>query len=205
MIINNEMNKEMYNELLETKEISSLSFNEKDLRDWSHTLNSVSGLSYKRRQLGDDELDEFKVPAALRDLVVPRKISRELGEDFRDFKGASYTKYSENLDKHGMQGAQLLDAVKFNRISKGIVGSRKASNASMVSITEESKEVTIDSISDRLVNLTNSSNKVHSSTTHYYPVDYNQDNFMEDEFYTQEAVNMARKWFADALNNIKRA
>lgn len=199
------MSNDMYNEILDTKEISRLSFEKEDLRNWCHTINTITGLSYKKRQLNDDELVEYKVPAALRDIIVPRKISRELGEDFRDFKGLSYANYSNELEKHGMKNARVLDAVKFNRISKGIMGSRKASNGAMVSVTEESKEVTVDSIADRLNNLSDADSKVHASNKHYYPVDYSQDNFMEDEFYTQSSVKMARKWFADALDNMKRA
>lgn len=205
MIINNNLCTEMYTELDETKIISKLSFSQEDFRDWCHTTNHVATLSYKRRLLGEDELDEFKIPTALKDMCIPRKISYELGEDWKQLRGKSYDEYTSNLTKYGMDKAKLLDAVKYNRISRGIAGSRKAQDKGYTTLDVPSAECTLSTVENRIADLSKGYDKarVLVGTQHYVPVDFNQ-NFMEDEFYTQKPEAMYLKWFADALNNLAK-
>lgn len=204
MIINGEMSKEMYNELNGTKQISKLSFEEKDLLNWCHTRNKIIELGYKKRMLNDDELEDFLVPTALKDIFIPRKISYAKGEDFVDFRGDSYKEYSDNLSKHGMDKAEVLDAVKFNRISKGIAGSRKTDLKS-TSVDTLVGEALADAYVDRLNDLSDGKTaKVKPGTKHYVPIDFKH-NYMESEFYTQKASKMFSKWFASALDDLKNS
>lgn len=205
MIINKKLCTEMYTELDETKIISKLSFSQEDFRDWCHTTNYVATLGYKRRLLGEDELSEFKAPTALKDMIIPRKISYELGEDWKQLRGKSYDEYKTNPGKYGMQDAKLLDAVKYNRISRGIAGSRKAQDKGYTTLDVPSAECTLSTVESRIADLSKGYDKarVLVGTEHYVPVDFNQ-NFMEDDFYTQKPEAMYLKWFAEALNNLAK-
>lgn len=205
MIINNNLCTEMYTELDETKIISKLSFSQEDFRDWCHTTNHVATLGYKRRLLGEDELEEFKIPTALKDMCIPRKISYELGEDWKQLRGKSYDEYNAKLKDYGMDKAKLLDAVKYNRISRGIAGSRKAQDKGYTTLDVPSAECTLSTVEDRIADLSEGLDKarVRVGTSHYVPVDF-KENFMEDDFYTQKPEAMYLKWFADALNNLAK-
>lgn len=205
MILNNKVSAKLFEELNETKQISKLSFEDKDFKNWCHTLNCIAALNYKRRQLGDDELSDYKVPSQLIDLVIPRKISMDIGDDFEDYRGNSYSDYLMNLELHGMSDAVILDSILFNRISKGILGSRKASPNTLTSVDSNNGEVTYASLCDRLMDLSRGYDVsgVLVSTSHYVPVDF-KFNRMVVDFYTQNPVNTIVKWFSNALDNMSK-
>lgn len=205
MIINGELVTKMYEEMDGTKQISRLSVDEDKFRNWCHTLNVISGMSYRKRMLGDDELCDFEVPSALQDIVVPRRISRELGDEFRDLRGKSYEQYMNNLDVHGMTGCKTLDSIEFNRASKAIAGSRKA-QFNGTPIDTLSKEVVEEACYDRLNDLSSGLDMamVKMGTRNYVPIDFTI-SYMEDEFYTQKVKSVFLKWFSDSLDDLKNA
>lgn len=201
MIINKSNAVMIYNKILETKEVSKLSFDEDKMVRYCHTLNVIASLKPRVNMLGDFEIKDYNVLNSMGELVVPRKISFEIGDDYADFRSSEYSEYKP--ENYGYPvNIQYLDADDFNAVTKGIAGSRKKSEKG-VSLDTFSKEETISTVVTRLANLNNGFEQSFvAPQVHYYvPINSNVVP-IKDEFQTQKASVCFRLWLQNALNKI---
>lgn len=204
MIINKSNAIMMYNKIDETKEISKLSFDETKFVRYCHTINKIASLKPRIQMLGDYNLSQYLILPTMSDLVIPRRISFEIGEEFEDYRADSYSEYKP--EKHGFESdIECLDAMDFNAVTKGIAGSRKKSmeGTSMVPFSEP---VTITTVLKRLAKLNKglSNSFVAPQVEYFVPIDSKITSRTED-FETQKAEVCFKMWLQDALNKISSA
>lgn len=196
MRINDTMMTNMYNELEENKQVSKLAFDENKFRDWCYTINHVGGLNYRIKTLGDYLLSDYQIPEAMKELVIPRKISVADGDEFKDLKKDSvYGKKVKNVTD-----GKLLEADEFSTVSKAICNSMRKSNAAMTDLGTASKAVVYSTVQSRTY-----ANETHClrEDSIYVPIILGFDAVDTDFLGTKNDV-MFKLWFKAACDAISR-
>ena len=111
----------MYETMMGAKKISKLPFELDQFRNWCYTLNAINAMEYGMTMLGAYPVSEYKIPTALKEMVVPSKVNMVISDIATDFKGAVYFQQS-SFD------GRVLSPVQFNIVTKGIVGARRSAD-----------------------------------------------------------------------------
>lgn len=195
MKINKEIATQIYNILEEEKQVSKLAFSLKDFLDWCFTVNHIGELNYRIKSIGDYLLSDYEMPAAMKDMAMPRKVSLMSGDEYIDLKDSKVYDKKENIE-----GAKLLEAPKFSSISKGIVNSMRKSNATMVGMDSATEAQLLSTVQDRVT-----ANKTHClrDSKLYVPIVL-QFNPVSDDFLGTKNEAMFKLWFKAACSEISK-
>jgi hypothetical protein len=195
MKINKELATQMYNVLDEERQVSKLAFSLNDFLDWCFTVNHIGELNYRSKSIGDYLLSDYEMPAAMKAMAMPRKVSLVSGDEYIDLKDEEVYSKVKNIE-----GAKLLDAPKFSSISKGIVNSMRKSNATMVGMDSATAAQLLSTVQDRVT-----ANKTHClrDSKLYVPIVL-QFNPVSDDFLGTKNEVMFKLWFKAACDEISR-
>lgn len=151
MILNKDFSNVIFEYTNRTKQISKLGFNADDMDNYIHTLNEIASLDYDLNQINDYDLSRYLIPKSMRDMVIPRKVSYNVGVEFEDMRSDCYSKYDS--DDAGFKNVKTLKPREFNEITAAIFGSRKLSKTdeNTMNLLELSQATSLDAVANRTI------------------------------------------------------
>lgn len=211
MIINKVFAKKIYRGITKAKIIGSLCFSENDFYNWCHTVNVINGTDFDEDVLnGRWKLEDYKVPNALSDLVIPRKISLEEGLAWNDLRANDYTEYVNNLKKYDMEEQNLLKPIYFNEITNGILGAaKKAEDQNITTANVLAAPVSYSNYKLRFADIPEGEKdiniKVYDDINGIIPIKAkSMDIFMSSKYYTNNLEDNLDTWLENAMSNLKK-
>lgn len=131
MIINEKQAKSLFKRLQDNRKVSKFTITEGEFLKWIATINYINCLDEDTFGIRGISLEKYNIAQQLSDMIVPSKVSFDIGIKFRNMKdGYDLGSIPENL---------LMNANDFNTMSDLICNAYKIVNDRAVNIAEARK------------------------------------------------------------------
>lgn len=131
MIINEKQAESLYKRLQDNRKVSKFTITEDEFLKWIGTINYINCLDEDTFGIRGISLEKYNIAQQLSDMIVPSKVSFDMGIKFRNMKNG--------YDVNSLPDDILMNANDFNTMSDLICNAYKIINDRAVSIAEARK------------------------------------------------------------------